>query len=67
MGTRDFAHETESGTVRPAARKELVGALSEGEKKELPDLARVKKQNRRTNAKMDFLIEIQHDSYNSWR
>jgi hypothetical protein len=33
MGTRDFAHKTESGTVRPAARKELVGALSEGEKK----------------------------------
>jgi hypothetical protein len=32
MGTWDFAHETESGTVRPAARKELAGALSEGEK-----------------------------------
>jgi hypothetical protein len=32
METRDFAHETESGTDRPAARKELAGALNEGEK-----------------------------------
>jgi hypothetical protein len=36
MGTWDFAHETESGTVRPAARKELAGALSEGDR-ELPE------------------------------